>query len=107
MSSPSVLPSLPYSLSNSLRSTHIEARNREDCRPQQREGVVVNVMNLIRHGVALGGECIGDGEVVVRKSAVVGFVDCCRRAEDKDGRVGGVFGAKVSPACMQRVSIDG
>ena len=107
MHPPSVLPPLPYSLSHSLRSTHIEARNREDRRPQQREGIVVNVMDLIRHGVALSGECIRDGEDVVRESAVVGFVDYCRRAEEEDERVGGMFGAKVSPACMQRVSIDG
>ena len=75
MSSPSVLPSLAYSLSNSLRSTHIEARNREDRRPQQRKGTVVTVMDLLRYGVALSSECIRDGEDVVRESAVVGFVD--------------------------------
>ena len=66
-------------------------------------------MDLLRYGVALSSQCIRDGEDVVRESAVVGFgfVDYCRRAEEKDGRVGHVFGAKVSPACMQRVSIDG
>ena len=105
MSSPAVLPSLPHSLSDSLCSTHIEARNREDRRPQQRKGTVVTVMDLLRYGVALSSECIRDGEDVVRELAVVGFVDYCRRAEEKDGRVGHVFGAKVSP--LQRVSIDG
>ena len=90
----------PYSLSHSLSSTHIEGRRREDRCPQQREGIVVNVMNLLRYDIALSGKCIRDGEDVVRESAVVGFgvVDYCGRADEKDGRVGDVFGANISPA---------